>query len=314
MNKIMAFLLSLTPLVAFIAMAYSSGQVDTFGDWAGENMLPLTLIVAVCAVLFGALASVFSLINAQNNRIAVAEGRIIESTWTRLYHQYVYKPTPMTQERDIMLDHDYDGIRELDNSMPPWWLYSFYAAIAFSVVYMGIFVSSDTALRQIPEYKAEMAAAQIAVEEYLATQADLVDETNAELLTDAAALARGEETYTTYCVACHAADGGGGVGPNLTDNYWIHGDGTIRPIFTTVKHGVPEKGMIAWKAQLSASQIHEVSSFVATLQGNTPAAPKEPQGDLITAVDDPAPSDAAPSTPANSAPLEGVREAVEADM
>jgi cytochrome c oxidase cbb3-type subunit 3 len=84
-----------------------------------------------------------------------------------------------------------------------------------------------------------------------------------------------------YCVACHAADGGGGVGPNLTDEYWIHGDGTIQPIFATVKHGVPEKGMIAWKTQLSASQIHEVSSFITTLRGNTPAEPKEPQGELV---------------------------------
>ncbi|MFK8057419.1 MAG: cbb3-type cytochrome c oxidase N-terminal domain-containing protein [Saprospiraceae bacterium] len=284
MNKLMAFLLSLTPMAAFISMAYSQGEVETFSDWAGENVVPLTLMLAVSAVLFGALATVFSLINTQNLQQAEARGVKVESTWTRLYHQYIYQPTPMSQERDILLDHDYDGIRELDNSMPPWWLYSFYLAIAFAVVYMGVFVTSDpdSNLHQIAEYKAEMASAKIAVEEYLANQADLVDETNAELLTDAAALGRGEATYTMYCVACHAADGGGGVGPNLTDNYWIHGDGTIKPVFTTVKNGVPEKGMIAWKTQLSASKIHEVASYIITLQGKTAAEPKEPQGDLVS--------------------------------
>ncbi len=292
MNKLMAFLLSITPLVAYISMAISQGQVDTFGAWAGEHLVPLTLILAICAVLYGALASVFSLINRQNAELAKAQGIKPESTWTRLYHQYIYEPTPMAKERDILLDHEYDGIRELDNSMPPWWLYSFYAAIVFAVVYMGIFVTSDSSLRQIPAYNAEVAEAKIAVEEYLAQQADLVDETNAELLTDAAALGRGEETYSVYCVACHAADGGGGVGPNLTDNYWLHGDGTIKTVFTTVKHGVPEKGMIAWKTQLSASEIHEVSSYLITLQGKTPAEPKEPQGDLITATTSSIPTDA----------------------
>lgn len=292
MNKLMAFLLALTPLVAYISMAYSQGQVETISGWGADNMLPLTLLVMICAVLFGALASVFSVINAQNLRLAEASGVKVESTWTRMYHQYVYQPTPMAQERDIMLDHDYDGIRELDNSMPPWWLYSFYAAIVFAVVYMGIFVTSDSSLRQIPAYNADMAAAKIAVEDYLANQANLVDESNAELLVDAAALGRGKETYTMYCVACHAADGGGGVGPNLTDNYWLHGDGTIKPVFTTVKHGVPEKGMIAWKTQLSASKIHEVASYIISLQGQPTAEPKEPQGKLITAVD----NDSAPSS------------------
>lgn len=282
MNKLMAFLLSCTPLAAFISMAYSQGQVETFSSWAAENVVPLTLIVAICAVLYGALASVFSLIRAQNIRLAEAKGQQLESTWTRLFHQYVYQPTPMSQERDILLDHDYDGIHELDNSLPPWWLYTFYAAIAFAVVYMGVFVSSDSSLRQIPAYNAEMAAAKIAVEDYIANQADLVDETTAELLVDAAALARGKETYDMYCVACHAADGGGGVGPNLTDDYWLHGNGTIKPIFATVKHGVPEKGMIAWKTQLSASKIHEVASYITTLRGNTPAEPKEPQGELVS--------------------------------
>jgi len=288
MNKLMAFLLSLTPLLAFVSTAYSQGDIVDVGAWAMENMLPLILIIAVCAVFLGALLTVFSLINAQNARLAKTAGKTPASIWTRLYHQYVYQPTPMAKERDILLDHDYDGIYELDNSLPPWWLYTFYAAIAFAFVYMGIFVTSDSSLRQIPEYQAEMAEAKIAVEEYLATQANLVDETNAELLVDAAALARGKETYDMYCVACHAADGGGGVGPNLTDKYWLHGDGTIRPIFATIKHGVPEKGMIAWKTQLSASKIHEVASYISTLRNNTPAEPKEPQGELVS-LETPAP-------------------------
>ena len=286
----MAFLLSCTPLVAYVSIAHSQGQVDTWKTWGEDNIVALTMLVAVGAVFFGVLSTVFSMIKYQQIREAQAQGIEVESTWTRLYHQYIYRPTPLSAERDIMLDHDYDGIRELDNSLPPWWLYSFYASIVFGILYMGVFISSTTSFRAIPEYDAEMAEAKIAVEEYLSMQADLVDETNAILLTDAAALARGQETFATYCVACHAADGGGGVGPNFTDKYWIHGDGTIQPIFATIKHGVPEKGMIAWKNQLSASEIHEVASYITTLAGTTPSEPKEPQGVLIADAEVPQPS------------------------
>ncbi len=112
--------------------------------------------------------------------------------------------------------------------------------------------------------------------------ADNVDENSVTLLTDAGALAEGGELFVTYCQACHMAHGGGSatsVGPNLTDEYWIHGGG-ITEVFTTIKYGVPQKGMIAWQSQLNPPQMQKVSSFILSLQGSDPEGAKEPQGDL----------------------------------
>lgn len=286
MTKLTAALLASLPIVTFVSMAYSAGDLSAeggWGAWAEAQMLPLLLLAGVSAVLFGALASVGSMQRAQERREALLRGETPRTAWA-VFWRKLYSPLPLAAEKDALLDHDYDGIRELDNSLPPWWLYTFYGSIAFAVVYMGAFVSGAPALRSGEEYAAEMAAAEAEVAAYLATQADLVDETNAELLTDLAAVARGGETFATYCAACHAADGGGGVGPNLTDGYWIHGGGDVRGVFATVKYGVPEKGMIAWKSQLTASQIHEVASFVTTLAGTVPAEPKAPQGALVAAL------------------------------
>ena len=281
MNKLIAAILALLPLVAFVSSAASGGALAAdWQAWAADQFLPLLLLTAIGFVLFGTLATLGSAIVARENQLARERGEPSVNAW-QVIRRRLYNPVPMTAERDALLDHDYDGIKELDNSLPPWWLYTFYASIGFGVAYMALFWLTDNALRMRPAYEREMAEAREAVEAYLATQANLVDETTAELLTDVAALSRGEETFQLYCAACHAADGGGGVGPNLTDAYWLHGDGSLREVFATVKHGVPEKGMIAWKSQLSAAQIHEVASFVTTLAGSTPAAPKDPQGQLV---------------------------------
>ena len=185
---------------------------------------------------------------------------------------------PVEREEEVMTDHDYDGIVELDNNLPPWWVAMFYVTIGFSIVYILHFHILGTGELQEEEYKTEMAVAKAEVEAYRATLENSVDETNVTALDDAARLASGKTIFEANCAACHAADGGGGVGPNLTDEYWIHG-GDVKSIFKTVKNGVPSKGMIAWKSQLSPGQIQEVSSYILTLVGTSPANPKEPQGD-----------------------------------
>ncbi len=184
---------------------------------------------------------------------------------------------PVHEEANIDLGHDYDGIRELDNRLPPWWLYGFYLCIIFAVVYLYRFHVAHSAPLSKEEYTISMNEAAAAKEEYLKKAANKVDETNVTYLTDAASLDAGKKIFTTICMACHLADGGGSVGPNLTDQYWIHGGG-IKDIFKTIKYGWPEKGMKSWKDDYSPVQIAQLASFVKSLQGTKPAKAKEPQG------------------------------------
>ena len=180
-------------------------------------------------------------------------------------------------EDSILLDHDYDGIHELDNNLPPWWLWGFYITIAWAGVYAWYYLAAENRLVGDNEYVAEM---QVAAAEAEARGAS-VDEESVKLLTDLGSIADGAEVFKNNCVACHLASGGGSVGPNLTDEYWLHG-GSIKDIFRTIKVGVPEKGMISWESQLSPTDIQKVASFVISLKGTNPADGKAPQGDKWT--------------------------------
>ncbi len=185
------------------------------------------------------------------------------------------------EESDLMLDHDYDGIKELDNNLPTWWIYGFYLSIVFAIVYLGHYHVFNTGDLMIAEYENELVNAQELLEKKQATGAIvLIDESNVELLTDAASLDKGSKLYKSMCAACHANEGQGLVGPNLTDNYWVHG-GEFSEVFSTIKYGVPEKGMIAWKSQLSPTQIQNVSSYIMSLKGTNPPNAKAPEGVLV---------------------------------
>lgn len=183
------------------------------------------------------------------------------------------------EERDLELDHNYDGIKELDNKLPSWWLYSFYASIIFAFGYMAYYhVFNGTS--QDMEFQNEMATAAIAVEEYKKNNPELIDAENVTLLTEAADIENGRNLYQVSCMACHAGDGGGGIGPNLTDDHWILGGG-IKNIFHTISEGGRAgKGMIAWKSSLTSVEMQQISSYIISLQGTTPAAPKDPEGDI----------------------------------
>lgn len=114
---------------------------------------------------------------------------------------------------------------------------------------------------------------------YLAQMANKVNEENVTALTDPAEIAEGKNIFLTNCATCHGKEGQGGAGPNLTDDYWLHGGG-IKNVFKTIKYGVPQKGMIAWETQLSPKQIQQVASYILTLRGTNPPGAKEPQGEL----------------------------------
>lgn len=196
----------------------------------------------------------------------------------KLYHRLV-DSKPVEKEGEILLDHDYDGIKELDNNLPPWWLYGFYISILFAIIYMVRFHVFD-GKQQDEEYQMEMAKAALEIEEYKKNAKDLVDASTVVVLTDPADLNTGKSVFETTCAACHRADGGGGIGPNLTDDYWIMG-GDIRDIFTVISEGGrPGKGMIAWKNDLSPLQIAQTASYITTLYGTNPADAKDPEGEL----------------------------------
>jgi cytochrome c oxidase cbb3-type subunit 3 len=184
---------------------------------------------------------------------------------------------PLEEEQNLMMEHTYDGIEELDNPTPPWFMYLFYSTVIFAVVYGFYYHVYATDNLQAGEYKAEIVVAEKAREAYMKQFANSINEDNVTLTTDAKDLTSGSTIYTTNCLACHGDKGQGGVGPNLTDKFWIHGGG-IKDLFKTITHGIPEKGMIAWEKSLNPIQIQQVSSFVLTLQGTNPPGAKEPQG------------------------------------
>lgn len=186
---------------------------------------------------------------------------------------------PVAQEKDILLDHEYDGIKELDNNLPPWWKYGFYFTIVFGIIYLLYYHVGGTGKLQAQEYQDEILLAEKQKEERLKASADNVNEENVVALADASLIINGKETFQKLCAACHLANGGGQVGPNLTDEYWLHGGG-IKNIFKTITYGVPAKGMISWQAQLSPKQIQQVASYILTLHGTKPEGAKEPQGEI----------------------------------
>ncbi|MBP6758032.1 MAG: c-type cytochrome [Flavobacterium sp.] len=202
-----------------------------------------------------------------------------ESSFYKSVMKFLIKPNEIEDEAELLLEHDYDGIKELDNNLPPWWVYLFYACIIFSVVYLVRFeiMGGDN---QEMELKKEMAQAQIDIAEYKKTAPDLMDENTVTLLTDAADLAAGKAIFTTNCVACHRADGGGQIGPNLTDDQWILGGGIKNVFHTLVNGGRDGKGMIAWKGTLKPKEMQEVASYVLSLRGSNPKEPKAPEGEI----------------------------------
>lgn len=224
-------------------------------------------------------------------------------SWGGRVYQKLTASRPIAEEGEIVLDHDYDGIKELDNRLPPWWIYLFYGTIIFGAIYLVRFhIYGD--YTQQEEFEQEMAEARQAVEEYKKTAKDLIDASTVELLTDASDLSAGENIFNTTCAVCHKNDGGGSIGPNLTDDYWILGGG-IKNIFNTISEGGRDgKGMVAWKTTLKPGEIAQVASYVISLHGTNPPDAKAPEGDLYVDPDAPAPAEMETDSAEAAAPVE----------
>lgn len=203
------------------------------------------------------------------------------SGWKK-FLQSMTKAHDLGKEDEILMDHDYDGIKELDNVLPPWWKIGFYITIVVGIFYYVQVFTNPEKYNQEQEYLAEVEKANAEIEAYKAANPDLFNTDNIELLTDAASLNKGKELFTTKtCTACHLDDLGGSIGPNLTDENWILGGG-MKDIFNTIsKGGRPGKGMIAWESTLSVEERQLLASYIISMQGTTPANPKAPEGDII---------------------------------
>lgn len=271
-------------------------------------LMVLMILIAIELILSSIENVMFQTLSAEaKERYLESKAKKREWTWANNMYKRLTKTREIEKEGEIILDHNYDGIRELDNVLPPWWVYLFYATIIFGVVYLIRFhVAGD--YDQKLEYEQEVAAAKIAIEEYKKTAKDLVDVNTVEFLSEAADLSAGEKIFTTSCVVCHMADGGGGIGPNLTDEYWILGGG-IKNVFNTISEGGRDgKGMIAWKQSLKPLEMAQVASYILTLGGTTAANPKAPEGEIWV---DP---DAPESEETNEAPMEQVSDSTDVAM
>ena len=188
---------------------------------------------------------------------------------------------PDKNDQDQLLHHSYDGIQEFDNPMPRWWVYLFWATIVFSVLYWLNVPGFGIGKGQISDYDRDMAtAAAAAAKQRAAEPAGASPEQRMAMTKDASVLALGKQTYTQNCAACHRADAGGQIGPNLTDDYWLHG-GALEEMHKTVADGVLEKGMPPWGKVLKPAQLDAVVAYVYTLRGTTVPNPKAPQGELV---------------------------------
>ncbi|MAC93905.1 MAG: cytochrome oxidase subunit III [Flavobacteriales bacterium] len=231
-----------------------------------------SLIVVLAFVIYVLFRALQTLIQLEKGESTVKETEgVVEGILT--------DRVPLEEEEAIMLDHEYDGIRELDNNLPPWWVYMFYATIIFSVVYLVRFHITGDGKLSIEEYEEQMAEAAAQKEEQMAAGGEQITEDNVTYLADAPSIEKGAAIYKGNCATCHGQLGEGGAGPNLTDEYWIHG-GSVKDIFSTIKYGVPAKGMIAWESQFSPEQMQQVASYIMTLVGTNPPNPKDPQGEL----------------------------------
>lgn len=235
--------------------------------------------VEVIAILFLAFAIRRMYTELMPEKVKQVSGiSQLRAWWSGLDKKLFTKAVPVEKEADVLLDHNYDGIQELDNALPPWWKYGFYFTIGVACIYLLNFHVFGYGKSPSEEYTAEMEKARIEKEIFESKNKDRIDENNVPMA-DAAGLAQGKTFFLTDCFPCHGKLGEGLVGPNLTDEYWLH-KGSLNDIYQTIKHGYPDKGMQSWAVKYNPKEISLLASYVKSLRGSNPPNGKAPQGDL----------------------------------
>lgn len=255
---------------------------DVFLDLFRDPVIWMAIFVGI--FLLFTLSVVNKALNVMKEVSLKAQGRWTEADEKgesqSAIMQALTAAVPVDREEEVMTDHEYDGIKELDNRLPPWWLYGFYASIIFAGVYLFQYHIIHSKPLSAEEYQNEVAEAEAAIAAKRSSSGvAAIDADNVTVLTDAASLTAGADIFNSFCVACHAAGGAGQTGPNLTDEFWINGGG-IKNVFNTITNG-GRKGtaMIPWRSQLSPTKIQQVASYVLSLEGTNPPNAKAAEGE-----------------------------------
>jgi cytochrome c oxidase cbb3-type subunit 3 len=273
-------------------LAQSTSDPVSLSVWDDPNILfyaavgfifIVILLVLTVAVYMLKVINIMAR-NAQMEK-AASEGRVFKpepTLWDRIW-QGANNFVPVEKEATILLDHNYDGIKELDNHLPPWWSYLFVGTIIWGVIYLFAYHVTDSLPLSISEYDNEVAVANDEIRKRKAAAPGIqIDESNVIATTDVVDLKDGQSTFTSICASCHRADGGGDIGPNLTDDYWKHG-GSMTDIYKVVKNGVTGTNMVAWGGTMSPEKMRNVSSYLLTIIGTNPVNGKKPEGILFKA-------------------------------
>lgn len=264
----------------FSAIPAHAAEAASAAPQAALNWTPNITAYVLCGVIaIETIALVFLAAAISNMTREVspddASAPAVQRTFSDFFERF-NDSVAVEREADILLDHNYDGIQELDNDLPPWWKYGFYISVLLGFFYLLHFHVLGTGDLQLAEYEKQMQQGKEQVDAYRRLSATNVDENDVKLA-DASGISEGRQIFAQNCAACHGDAGEGNVGPNLTDDYWIHG-GTLNEMFHSVKYGWPEKGMRAWSTDLSPVQIQQVVSFIHSINGTNPPNAKAPQG------------------------------------
>ncbi len=296
-------LIAMYPYSARAADLVSGASKNTFYEGLDPTLFWLMILVIAfeIIVLTILLIIVQNLLGVEEKKNQMPAADHIQGEEPSLLER-INASVSVEKEEEIMLDHNYDGIRELDNDLPPWWKYGFYITILWACIYLVHFHVTKTGSLQLEEYNTELKQADAALADYRKKSLSMVDETHVVQLKDEASLTLGKQLFLDNCSACHGKSGQGIVGPNLTDDYWLHG-GSMNDIFKTIKYGYQEKGMKSWKDDFSASRIQAIASFIKGIHGTNPPNAKEKQGILYA--DQTSSSDSTHATPLKTDSLVG---------
>ena len=301
-SAIIGLLLVASPFAALAQQAAAGVVAKAPTTINGLSSMTFYLMIGVIAVeiliLMALVYQLRFLMGLEKERVMAAATEEVAAKPKENWWWKLNKSADISHEQDIDLSHDYDGISELDNKLPPWWTVAFGITILFSIVYLYRYHVAESAPLQIEELQIAIREGEAEKNAYLAKTAGNVDE-NTVVMLDAGGIASGKTLFMANCIACHGNAGeGNAVGPNLTDDYWING-GKINEVFRTIKYGVTEKGMRSWKDDMSPVQMAQLASYVKSLKGTNPANAKEPQGDKYEEGAGSAPADSMAAPAAN---------------
>ena len=238
----------------------------------------LGLIIMIIAVMLLVLIAVFQIKHVLFSQQQATKGNQVDEF---NFWEWLGGLKPISREKELLLHDDFDGIKELNNPVPVWFNVLFYGTIAFGIVYLLVYHSWNMAPLSGKEYELEVKAAMVHKEKNLVEEGSKIDENSVVVVTDAKELEKGKGVYINNCAMCHGKDGEGKVGPNLTDNFWKNGKGSVNDVFKVIKYGVPDKGMVPWEKSLTPTQIQNVTSYILSLKGTNPANAKAPEGEEV---------------------------------